>query len=87
MTVILLEGCVVGANPGEIFREGRGDRFGLSGLGSFGLTYKEGFIIHLPPERVKCESLQPLCLDLFQPNGLEHLGGFKAVLRAGVREV
>lgn len=54
-------------------------------VGKFGLTYKERFIIRLPPEQVKCESLQPLRLDLFQPNGLEHLGGFKAVLRVGGR--
>lgn len=49
-----------------------------------GLTYEEGFIKHLPLEYVKCESLQFLCLDLFQPNGLQHLGGLKAVLRAGI---
>lgn len=77
-------GSVVGAKLEEVFREGRGGGFGLPGLGTFGLTYKERFIICLPPEQVKCESLQPLCLDLFQPNGLEHLGGFKAVLRAEV---
>ena len=47
-------------------------------------SHKERFIVSLPPEQVKCESLQPLCLDLFQSNGLEHLGGFKAVLRAEV---
>lgn len=77
---------MVGAKPAEVFREGKGGGFGLSGFGNFGLTYKERFIIRLPPEQVKCESLQPLCLDLFQPNGLEHLGGFKAVLRVGVKD-
>ena len=27
-----------------------------------------------------------MCLDLFQPNGLEHLGGFKTVLRADTKD-
>lgn len=39
--------------------------------------------MYLPLEQVKCEFLQSLCLDLFQSNGLEHLGSFKAVLRKG----
>lgn len=46
-------------------------------------SYLEGFIVHFLLEQVKCEFLQPLCLDLLQPNGLEHLGGFQAILREG----
>lgn len=46
-------------------------------------SYLEGFTIHFPLEQVKCKFHQPLCLDLFQPNSLEHLGGFQAILREG----
>ena len=56
----------------------------LPGPGSLGFTYKDRLIVYLPPEQVKDESLQSLCLDLLRPNGLEQLGGFKAVLRAAV---
>lgn len=56
----------------------------LRQLGSPGLTYKEGLIVYLAPEQVKDKSLQSLCLDLLQPDGLEQLGGFQAVLRAAV---
>lgn len=51
-----------GAKPRGSLERG-GERFGLSGPGSFGLTHEEGFIICLPPEQVKCESFQAVCLD------------------------
>lgn len=68
---------------GSVWWEPRRGRFEKGE--SFGLTYEEGFIKYLLLEQLKCEFLQFLCLDLFQPNGLEHLGGLKAMLRAGVR--
>lgn len=43
----------------------KGDSSGLSGLWSFGFTHVEGFVVYLPPEQVKYEFFQPLCLDLF----------------------
>lgn len=55
-------GNVGGAKPRGSLERG-GERFGLSGPGSFGLTHEEGFIICLPPEQVKCESFQAVCLD------------------------
>lgn len=56
----------VGCEPRQGRSSEKGEERGLGCLGSeSGLTYQEGFIVCLPPEQIKCESLQPLCLDLF----------------------